>query len=431
MEKKARATVVTDAKLGGLKLPEGKAELRVLVESGLYLHLRRRTDGGAAKHWQFRTQVGGVRKWLSLGEYPAVTLRAAKEEADKHRTVKEAAKKGEAEHPAIVARFARRSAIEAPTVAQAFDEWIADKRLGSKRKGGKPVRERTITILRENFDADIRDKLGEAKVGKLTRAHIKACIDAPRKRGAPGSAAHVYRTLRGLVNYAIAQDWITGADPMRGVDNPKPYRPAPPNAATDAELTALLRALDESAISASVKACIELQLLTGARPGEARLAQWSEMRLDRRHWVLPAERVKSDRAFTIHLSDAAVALLKRAKANKADKSDLIFPGAEGAELDKMAVSQALRRLAERVEDKGGKRLAPHDLRKTFRTMLARIGVLPHIAERCMNHAEKEALRAVYDGHDYTREVIAAWDAAGAHITALRQGGAQVIPIRAA
>jgi integrase len=427
---KARATKVTDAKLAGLKLPAGKREARILVAPGLYIHLRGRTAGDLAKHWQYRAQVGGVRRWLSLGAYPAVSLASASAELLKHRQAHEAAKKGEADHPVIAARFARKAAVEMPTVAGVFDDWIADKRLGSKRKGGRPVRERTITILNENFDADIRDRIGDAKIGKLTREAIQACIDAPRKRGAPGAAAQVYRTLRGLVTFAIRRQLIDGADPMRGIENPRPYMPAPVNAATDAEIVALLKALDESDMHEATKLAVEFQLLTGARPGEVRLATWAEVNVERQQWVIPAARVKSDREFRVHLSDRALAVLKQAKALRSDKSDFVFPGAKGAAMDKMAVAHALRRLAERVEAKGGKRLRPHDLRRTFRTMLSRLGVQPHVAELCMNHQETETMRRVYDGHDYSGEVAAAWDAAGSHVEALRGGAALVIPIMA-
>lgn len=427
---KARAVKVTDAKLAALKLPAGKVEARMLVAPGLYMHTRQRAGGDLAKHWQYRAQVAGVRRWLSLGAYPAVTLAAASAELVKHQTAHEAAKKGDADHPVIAARFARKTAVEMPTVAGVFDDWIADKRLGSKRKGGMPVRQRTIDILTENFKADIRDRIGDAKIGKLTPDAVQACINAPRKRGAPGAAAHVYRTLRGLVTFAIKRQLIVGADPMRGIENPKPYRPAPVNAASDTELLALLAAVDDSDMHAATKLVIEFQILTGARPGEVRLSKWSEIRTDRHQWVIPAERVKSDREFRVHLSKQAESVLERAKALRSDKSDFIFPGAKGGELDKMATARALARLATRVEAKGGKRLRPHDLRRTFRTMLSRLGIPPHVAELCMNHQETETMRRVYDGHDYSGEMIAAWDLAGAHVEALRSGGAVIIPIMA-
>ena len=315
-----------------------------------------------------------------------------------------------------------------PTVAQVFTDWIADKRLGSKRKGGRPVRERTVDILTENFDADIRGRIGDAKVGKLTPEAIRACIDGPRKRGAPGAAAHVYRTLRGLMTFAIKRQLVDGADPMRGIENPKPYRPAPVNAASDTELLALLHAMAESDMRPATKLAIEFQVLTGARPGEVRLAQWSEFRTDRHQWVTPAERVKSDREFRVHLSKQAEVILEQARALRSDKSDFIFPGAKGQAMEKHAVARALSRLIERMSDQGGKKLRPHDLRRTFRTMLSRLGIPPHVAELCMNHQETETMRRVYDGHDYSGEMARAWDAVGAHVEAIRNGGAIVIPI---
>jgi integrase len=425
---KVRATKWTDAKLAALKLPAERAETRRLVAPGLYLHLRRRADGSITKHWQYRAQVGGVRRWLSLGAYPAVGLGKAGDELAVHQKAHEAAKKGEADHPVLAARFARKAAKAQPTVAEVFAEWVADKRLGSARKGGAPVRQRTIDVLTENFNADVRDRIGDAKIAKVAPEAIRACVDAPRKRGAPGSAAHVYRTLRGLVRFAMTRDYIVGADPMRAMVNPKPYRPAPVNAASDAELVALLGAVDDSGIWECTKLAIELQLLTGARPGEVRNAEWHEFRLDRAQWVIPADRVKSGREFRVHLSVQAVEVLRRAEPLQSATSAYVFPGANGGAMDKMAVARALARIAERAAERGGKKLRPHDLRRTFRTMLSRLGVQPHVAELCMNHQETETMRRVYDGHDYGAEVAAAWDKAGAHLAALRSGGAIVIPI---
>lgn len=427
-----RATRWTDEKIKALKLPPGKAEQRVLVEPGLYLFLRQRA-GDVAKQWQFRAQVDGSRRWLSLGSYPAVGLAKANAELLTHRAAQEAAKKGEGDHPVLAARFARKTARAMPTVVEVFDEWIADKRLGSPRKGGVPVRERTVTVLRENFDADIRDRIGEAKVATLTREALQACIDAPRKRGAPGAAAQVYRTLKGLVTFSMRRAYIQGADPMRGIDNPRPYRPAVVNAANDSETLALLRAVDQSHLWEATKLSIEFQLLTGARPSEVRLATWEEFNTTRSIWTVPAERFKSNREHRVHLSTQALALLGRAKIVQS-YSQYVFPGAnsedkKAAPMEKMAVARALTRLAPKVEKAGGKKLRPHDLRRTFRTMLSRIGVPPHIAELCLGHVEKETMRRVYDGFNYQAEMADAWDRAGAHVAALRAGGATVTELK--
>jgi integrase len=421
-----RATRWTDEKVKAQKLPPDVTEKRILVEPGLYLRLRAGKDGRLAKQWQYRAQVASTRRWLTLGSYPELTLAQAGDERRKHDRVHEAAKKGEADHPAIVAKQAKKAALAQPTVDQVFDEMVADKRMGSARKGGKPVRERTIAVLRENYDADIKKRIGEAKIAKTTRESWQGCIDAPRRRGAPGSAAHVYRTARALVNFALKRDYILGADPMRGIDNPRPYRPAPVVAAGDAELIQLLEALAKSRLWASTRFAIEFQLLTGARPTEIRLATWDEMHMAKQVWTIPAHRVKTDKEHRVHLSKQAIDVLERARQMPrtvpADGEALphyIFPGANGAAMEKRAVGRALTRLAAQHDEDGVKRLRPHDLRRTLRTMMSRIGVDPHVAELCIGHVERETMRRVYDGHDYWNEMVAAWNVAGNHIGRLR------------
>lgn len=432
---KKRATKWTDEKVKALRLPEGKDLARTRVEPGLYMVLRRLTDGSISRHWHYRVQVDGARRWLSLGSYPEMSLRQADEKRFNHDTVLDSARKGEADHPAIAERQARKARKAQPSVAELFADWVADKRMGSARKGGEPVRERTIKLLTDNFDADIRNRIGDSKVAKITRQALQDCIDAPRKRGAPGAASHVYRTLRGLMNFALKRGFVDGADPMRGIENPRPYRPAPVNAANDTEIAALLKQVDVSALWPATKLAIEFQLLTGARPGEVRLATWAEVDAERARWTIPAGRVKSGRDFRVHLSKQALAVLEQAKllrglnkTNEGVRNDYVFPGANGGAMEKMAVARALSRHAQRITEAGGKKLRPHDLRRTFRTMLSRIGVAPHIAELCMNHVERNQMARVYDGHDYSAEMNDAWDRAGAHLQALRAGGAVVIPL---
>ena len=418
----------TDSSLRALVPPDRAQAIKILVEPRLYLYIRRRAGDRITKQWQFRTMVDGVRRVMSFGEYPAISYAQARTELLRQEAILDAARKGEAEHPVVVARQARRIAKGRPTVAQVFDEWIADKRLGSSRKRGLPVRERTVLLLTLTFNRDIRERIGHMKMDAATRSDMQACIDAPRQRKAPGTAAHVYKALRGLVNFALRRDYIPGRNPMQGIENPRPYRPAKPNVASDAEVKALLATLDESKLWMSTRLAIEFQLLTGARPEEVRLATWSEVDIDRGLWSLPAERTKCNRPFRIHLSSQSIAILAAVQAIKDEASDYVFPGAHGKAMEKLAVGRALRRIAERRGDIS-ERLKAHDLRKTFRTMLSRLGVQPHISELCLNHQEPEVLRRVYDGHDYFNDMAAAWDRVGAHLAALRGGGAEVIPMK--
>ncbi len=128
----------------------------------------------------------------------------------------------------------------------------------------------------------------------------------------------------------------------------------------------------------------------------------------------------------------AIILSKRGQLAKLNRRADRFEDSfwSGEPLDKMAVARALARIADRVIEAGGRKLRPHDLRRTTRTIMSRIGIAPHVAERCLNHLDANVLARVYDGHDHRAAMVEAWDKVGAHLSALRAGGAEVIPLRA-
>jgi integrase len=65
-------------------------------------------------------------------------------------------------------------------------------------------------------------------------------------------------------------------------------------------------------LRAVAASCLEFQILTAARPGEALNAQWSHIRMDERLWVIPAHGMKERRKHQVPLSDQAIALLEKA-----------------------------------------------------------------------------------------------------------------------
>lgn len=433
----AKATHWTDTKLEALKPLPGKTERRVCIDSSLYLRLRDRPQrGGLSRTWEYRAQVNGKRKYLSIGEYAGKQgLAWARTKLATLHGQEDEARKGEADHPAITERHKRVGSKSDPTVATLFDLWLADMRLQGRRPN-------TISLQVRNFDGDIRSRIGDAKVAQLDADALRACINAPKKRGSLGQAAQVYKTLRGLISFAITEGYLK-ADPMAAVKNPKPYNPkqGSANAAEDRDIVTLYKMLaaEGSGVFLSVKLAIEFQLLTGTRPTETREAVWSEIDATESVWRIPAERVKTGTGFKIHLSKQALAVLdEAAKLSKdkkgkvpAGKKGYIFPGKSAECLSKQAVTRALSRLSEKLTKGGGKKLTSQTLRRSFRTLLSRIGVAPHVAERCINHTDPSAMARAYDAFDYWGEMVSAWDRAGAHVEAITTDAAQVVPLRAA
>lgn len=66
---------------------------------------------------------------------------------------------------------------------------------------------------------------------------------------------------------------------------------------------------------------------------------------------------------------------------------------------------------------GGK-WTPHDLRRTGATLMTMMGVLPEVAERCLNHTEENKVKRIYQRHSYTREMSDAWFQLGHYLNDL-------------
>lgn len=417
-----KATRWTDEKIKALKLPTGTQERRLLVAPNLYLYLRTLKAGGLSRQWQYRAQVNGKRRWLSIGSYPEVGLASAERQRFGHDRALDAARKGEGEHPTIVARKARGTLAADPLVKDAFEDWLASRAISSPKKDGKPVRQRTLDLHRDAF-RDVLPVIGEYQVGKLTAADLRKCLARPLKRGSPGAARMVHKSLRAFISYCMEVDHIpeSAPDPMSRVKNPKPYRPKRPHPANDEEIKFLLKMVFSSEMDLSTRLVIELGVLTGLRPGESRLLKWDRVNLGRSAVFLGGDDVKTDEAFRIHLSAPALALLKIAKTH-AGSTPYVFPGRVPMQpLGVTTVNTALKRTFGTTGlDGSGRNVKPHDLRKTFRTMLSRLGIDPEVSGLCLNHSEDDVLRKIYDGHDYRPQMADAWEKAGLHIERLKQ-----------
>ncbi|MBL8343953.1 MAG: tyrosine-type recombinase/integrase [Rubrivivax sp.] len=178
-----------------------------------------------------------------------------------------------------------------------------------------------------------------------------------------------------------------------------PYKEAP----------ALLARLREAQGTAA--RCLEFAVLTAARTSEALGAEWGEIDLEARTWLVPADRMKASgkmqaEAHLVHLSSRAVDLLR---GQLGQHHRLVFPSTikEDAQQSNMAMLAALDRLG--VRD----RTTVHGLcRATFSTWAYETAAArPDVIEACLAHREGDKVKAAYNRaqfNDERRALIAAW-----------------------
>jgi integrase len=207
------------------------------------------------------------------------------------------------------------------------------------------------------------------------------------------------------------------------------------------EIKALAAALPGADLGVQVNAAIWLILATGARLGEALSANWANVDLDAGTWHLPD--TKNQRDHTIHLSAFAkeqfeVLALHAETDDDGKPLPWVFPNAfRDGPMDVATFGKKLsdrQRTAER-QLKGrtpktealklaGGRWTAHDLRRTAATIMADLGITGDVIDECLNHVIESRVRRTYIRNRRPAEQARAFDALGARLSALVNGGAE-------
>jgi integrase len=153
------------------------------------------------------------------------------------------------------------------------------------------------------------------------------------------------------------------------------------------------------------------------RPGELRLAEWSEFDLEKAVWSVPAGRMKMRRPHHIPLSRQAVEILKEVQKITRRTEGLVFPGiATGRPLSENTLNVALRRLGYDKEE-----MTSHGFRSTASTLLNESGKWsPDAIERALAHGNDDRVRSIYNRSAYWEERVKMAQWWSDHLDVLRQ-----------
>jgi len=150
--------------------------------------------------------------------------------------------------------------------------------------------------------------------------------------------------------------------------------------------------------------CLEFAILTAARTGEARMAEWSEFDRKARTWTIPPAKMKCRERHVVYLGDRAIEVLE----GQAGQSEtFVFPSPVGrdAPMSNMALLMTLRRL-------GAKDTTVHGFRSTFSTWANENGIArPDVIEAALAHREENAVRRAYNRSQFLAErraLMIAW-----------------------
>ena len=169
------------------------------------------------------------------------------------------------------------------------------------------------------------------------------------------------------------------------------------------EVGELLRAIDGYSGHKVTRIAMQVAPHVMSRPGELRMALWSEFDIGEAIWKVPAERMKMRRPHMVPLSQQVLAYLEELRP-LTGPDGYVFPAFHTWKrpLSENTMNQAFRRMGYGVGE-----VTPHGLRTTASTLLNESGKWSADAiERSLAHADKDAVRGIYNRGKYWEERVA-------------------------
>jgi integrase len=227
----------------------------------------------------------------------------------------------------------------------------------------------------------------------IRRSDVAALLDHVVDHHSPRQADYVLSVVRSIMNWFATRhdDYVPPI--VRGMQRQSPHARARARILSDDEIRAVWKAAEASGPFGGI---IRLCLLTAQRRTKIITMRWSDLSIDG-EWTIAKEPREKDSAGTLMLPEVAVAIIRA--QHRIGDNPFVFAGRGPGPLNSFGRSKAS------FDRKLPKDMPPwvlHDLRRSARSLMARAGVRPDIAERVMGHAIT-GVEGVYDRHGYRDE----------------------------
>jgi integrase len=379
------------------------------------LAVRIATGGAKTFDFSYRIKGTGVRR-VSLGQFPAdISLDDARNRASDLRKAGRSGRDLMAEEKRAAAESARRI-----TVAALIEDY-ARRHVRGRLKTAKEIEARLNRALASKLDVP---------AAELKRRDVRELCDQVADSGFDREAEKRRQTIGAMYRWAVARDLVEG-DPTAGLQAYDPGQPRD-RVLSEVEIRQLWDWLGSGAFPPVHADVLRLQLLTGARCGEAAGITADEINTLDWTWTLPAQRSKNSRARITPLVGMAREIIEE----RLPTSGPVFPSDAGTPLTASHVGGALITRRERLPIA---HFSTHDMRRTFATALDTMGVSLDLIAAIVGHEsssgrEAKTLIRHYlrtDKLDRKRTTLDAWDARLRLIITGTAETENVIPLRQA
>jgi len=361
----------------------GRKSRKLFDSGGLYLEIA--PSGG--KWWRLKYRYQGKEKRISLGVYPGVGLREARERRDTARAALAGGKE-----PLKLRKSGSGNSDSAEEFQHLAREWVQ----GESRHWSKDY---TASVLRR-FENDIFPHLGGQPIMEISAADLLAVIRKIERREAYETAHRTLQYCGRVFRFAVATGRAT-SDPSRDLQGALAPVPKQHHASvTDPrDVAFLLRAIEDYSGSFITRCALRLAPIVFVRPGELRAAEWNEVEVKDALWRIQPHRMKMKRQHLVPLSRQSLSILHELRPLTGE-GKYIFPSVRSISrpMSENTLNAALRRLG---YDKS--EMTAHGFRSMASTLLNEQGWDRDVIERQLAHSERDSVRAAYNYAEYLDE----------------------------
>ena len=344
-----------------------------------------RVSPKGTKSFVFVYRLGSRQRRMTLGQYPGLSLKDARDQA---RECQYLVNKGG--DPAQDKKEQHRDVFAFDEFVHHFIETYAKPKNRTWTTSERLLTRHFVKVWRKR---DIR---------QIKKADVTIVIDEIVARGNPTSANRAFAQIRKLFNWAVERGYLDRS-PCEGLKTPAKSN-SRDRVLSDAEIESIWNAASEMGFPFGT--VVKLLLLTGQRRDEVASLCWDDLDLEDGLWMLPAARNKSKREHVVPLTPQVVSILT---GTPRTHNQLVFP-ARSRDNPISGFSKWKQEL-DRLSGTSGWRL--HDIRRTFSTGLAELGVRIEVTERILNHKNGAlgGVAGVYNRFGYLpemREALERW-----------------------
>ena len=324
-------------------------DYKIRDRDNLYLAV---TKAGG-KYWRMDYRFHSKRKTLTIGKYPEISVKAAREMCSQARS-----DISNGIDPSLKKKAGKLNRNPLHTFKKTGLEWYEVK-LADKSESHKS---RSLRMLKKELFPQIGDK----ELHDVTPLELLTVLRRIEERGVVDTAHRARQTAGQVFKYGISCGYCSTnpADQLAGALRPKNKVHYP--AITDpVRVGQLLNAVDGYTGTAVVRYALRLSALFFLRPGELRQLEWSFVNFEEHQIILPGRMMKIGMDHIVPLATQAVLILEQLQRLTGD-GRYLFPSARS---NLRPLSDNALRAALRTMGYDNQTMVPHGFRAMARTLL--------------------------------------------------------------